>query len=524
LGIAAAVLYCLLMPLWEGWDEPYHYGIVQAVGMERVLPDTARTVLSQEVAQSILLAPASPAIKRDHPEVTSFSEFRDLPPASRLRLRRALDQLAPALQHRFDTGIINFEAQQAPLAYMLLAIPDRLLQWAPLTWRVLALRLLIALATVLLTAWGMLRLGAALELPEPQLAAAVAFVLLTQSFLATVCRISNDWLAVALAPWVFVHGIALLRKPSARNALRLGLCLAAGLLAKAYFLAFAAPVFAIVALLALRGAMSVRALAAFAVPVLAAAPWYARNVVLYGSLSGAGGGLWNRTTGQVLDAMGRIPWLTALPGFGRQALWSANSNGSAFSAATLNIVLALLAVSAALALRQLWRTRDRAAALFVLSGSIAYMAALAYSVGDHYVMTSGAMRALMAWYCPPLFPLLAPFLFWGLAHAGAAGRWISIALLALWTYVFAVTWLVKLIPLYAGYPYGSSKLSLIVSWYASSWRDAQAMLRATALGPVWSVYLLTCLVTPAAIVVMARIMRRVDGDKRPGSAGRSSPK
>ena len=282
------------------------------------------------------------------------------------------------------------------------------------------------------------------------------------------------------------------------------------------------PWIAAVALLALRGAMSVRALAAFALPVLAAAPWYARNVVLYGTLSGAGGGLWNRTPGQVLDAMGRIPWLTALPGFGRQALWSANSNGSAFSAATLNIVLALLAVSAALALRQLWRTRDRAAALFVLSGSIAYMAALAYSVGDHYVMTSGAMHALMAWYCPPLFPLLAPFLFWGLAHAAAAGRWISIALLTLWTYVFAATWLVKLIPQYGGYPYGSAKLSLLVSWYASSWRDAHAM-RATTLGPVWLVYALTCLVTPAAILVMAGIMRRGDGDRLPESAGRSSP-
>lgn len=513
-ALVSAALYCLLMPLWEGYDEPYHYGIVQWMGIERSLPDSSRSVLTEEVAQSILLAPAAPAIKRDHPEVMSFSEFRDLPPAERQRRSSALRGLPSALQYRLRKGAVNFEAQQPPLTYALLAVPDRLFSGMPLPMRLLALRLLIALTTVIITARGIFRLGEALEIAEPYLLAAAALVLLTQSFLATVCHVGNDWLAVAIAPWLFVFAIAFLRVPSARNALWLGTALAAGLLSKAHFLAFAAPAFAVVGLSLFRRALSLRALAGFVAPLLLAAPWYARNVVLYGSLSGYGAGLWKRTPGQILAAMKQIPWLTALPGFGRQALWGANNSGTVFSAATLNIALILLLAAAVLALRQLRRTEKRDAPLMLLSGVVLYLAALAYSIGDHYVMTRGAIYALMPWYCPPLFPLLAVFLFWGLARSRVAGPWIAAALLAVWTYVFVATWLVKLIPLYAGYPYGQSRLGSLIFWYRDSWREADGMLRAVALGPVWLIYLLVCVLVPYVILIAAGHVRTLLGARR----------
>lgn len=523
LGLTAAFLYCLLLPLWEGWDEPYHYGIVQWVGIDRSLPDTSRAVLSDEVQQSILLAPASPGIKLRHPEVMSFGDFHRLPLSEQRRLRRALEDLSPELQYRSTTGIVNYEAQQAPLTYLLLAVPDRLLSGLPLMQRVLLLRLLIALLTVFITARGILRLGEVVQVPEPYLLAGLVFVLLTQSFLATVCRISNDWLAVALTPWVFVDAIALLRAPSTRVALRLGALLAAGLLSKAYFLAFAGPVIAVAGIAWLRRGLPASRLAALAIPLLAAAPWYARNIFRYGTLSGYGAGIWKRTPGVILPAMAQIPWLTDLPRFGRQALWGGNNSGSVFSSATLNFALALLSAAAVLAIWRLRRSANREALLVVLAGAGAYMAALAYSIGDHYVITKGAIHALMPWYCPPVFPLLAVVLFWGLSRFHAAGRWICVTLLSVWAYVFAATWFVKLLPIYAGYPHGSSRLRLLRAWYFSSWRDAYAMLDSTALGPAWLVILLSCVVAAGGFALCGVIGFRIAGST-PGSGVHSSPK
>ena len=58
-GILNATLYCLLLPLWEGFDEPFHYGYVQTLSAKGELPVLGKTRLSREVLQSLHLAPAS---------------------------------------------------------------------------------------------------------------------------------------------------------------------------------------------------------------------------------------------------------------------------------------------------------------------------------------------------------------------------------------------------------------------------------------------------------------------------------
>ncbi len=528
LAALAAVLYCLLMPLWEGWDEPYHYGVVQSVGIERRLSDTFRTTLSEEVRRSTLLAPASAAVQRDHPEVTSFEEFRALDYGARMRLRRELRALDPALQYRLS-GAVNFEAQQAPLAYGLMAVADRLLAGAALVDRVLALRLTVALLAVVATALGVFRLGDALELPEPILLTAAALALFTQSFLATVCRISNDWLAVALAPWLLVSGVAVVRHASPRHAWWFGSAMAADLLSKASLLAFT-PLMALVAVvLAVRRRLTWSVGAGLALPLTVAVPWYARNVALYGSLSGAGGSVWNRTPGQVWEALTRIEWWRETPGFARQALWSANSNGAMFSATTLHAALALLAAAGALCALRLWRDRgDRQAPLLVAAGAVLFTAALAYSIGDHCVMTGGERCALMAWYAPPLFPLAAVLAGWGLTAGGRAGRWLAAALVCLWTYIFAATWVVKLIPIYAGYPHGSVKLAALASWYAANWREAHQVFGAVTLGPVWLVYTLAVAAVAGAAAggawLVLQLIRSGNAGRLPASGARSSPR
>lgn len=63
-ALVNAVLYSLLLPLWEGFDEPFHFAYVQQLANGQGLPDARTAGLSREVVASLLLAPASQGVNR----------------------------------------------------------------------------------------------------------------------------------------------------------------------------------------------------------------------------------------------------------------------------------------------------------------------------------------------------------------------------------------------------------------------------------------------------------------------------
>lgn len=65
------IAYSMLLPLWEGFDEPFHFGYVQILANRVGFPDPRTSALSDEVASSLLLAPASLSVQRNLPVVTS---------------------------------------------------------------------------------------------------------------------------------------------------------------------------------------------------------------------------------------------------------------------------------------------------------------------------------------------------------------------------------------------------------------------------------------------------------------------
>ena len=87
---ASEAEYDALLPLWEGFDEPFHFGYVQQVANGQGFPDARNARLSREVADSILRAPASQSVKVNLPEVVSYAEFFSWPAERRSRVRRAL--------------------------------------------------------------------------------------------------------------------------------------------------------------------------------------------------------------------------------------------------------------------------------------------------------------------------------------------------------------------------------------------------------------------------------------------------
>src|SRR5258708_12040642 len=131
----------MLLPLWEGFDEPFHFGYVQAIANGKGFPDPRYSHLSEEVARSIVLAPASLSVKRNLPDVTAYPEFFALPDGERQARRRELFRIDPESRWR-PSRYLNYEGLQAPPAYMLLPLPERPLSRMPLPPRFLPLRIL----------------------------------------------------------------------------------------------------------------------------------------------------------------------------------------------------------------------------------------------------------------------------------------------------------------------------------------------------------------------------------------------
>jgi len=193
-----------------------------------------------------------------------------------------------------------YEAQQPPLYYWILSIPNRVLACAPIADRVFRLRLISILIASLAIPFAYL---AAFELFRRRAVALSVCALIASmpGFMIDIARISNDVLAVAVASWIIW---SMVRNQSPW----LGLALGAGLLTKAYFLAF-------VPLLILR-----RRFYSLAASIAIAGWWYWRNFRLTGT--------W---TGEFLDASAtKLGWAAKFTAF-RDEHWLKTLDSAAWT-------------------------------------------------------------------------------------------------------------------------------------------------------------------------------------------------
>src|SRR4051812_22624779 len=82
-GIAGAILYSSLLPLWEGFDEPFHYAYVASLGCTGSFPVMRATTLPADVVTSLRLAPASTAVKHNLPFAPTYEQYFRLPELQR---------------------------------------------------------------------------------------------------------------------------------------------------------------------------------------------------------------------------------------------------------------------------------------------------------------------------------------------------------------------------------------------------------------------------------------------------------
>jgi len=486
LGLLNGTLYSLLTPLWEGFDEPYHYGVVQQLSRGHRLPQFGRDGLSPEVARSLELVPAAPAVAANHGErLLTFSEWFALTNAERENRLEQLRSLDRSLAVGPEEGR-NYESQQAPLAYLLFAPFDLALSGLALPQRIAILRLCAVAICLGILAWSTLRAARSVSLDDNRTAWILFCLFQAQMLYAASAHIANDGLAIALGS-ALIAGVAEYRRaPTARGAALTGLATALLLLTKAYGLAF------LPALLWIFH----RRMLAFAVPVvLAAGPWYIRNLLLYGTLSGA-----FTFSGAQTVPPSTMPWIDTFIRLARFFLFTGNNHFLSFNQLTISIGLLLFALGVAWSL---WNRRDTISldlVLLIASFKLAWV----YSLYQAFLYAGGQAVPLSPWYGQIL---LASAL---LLIARGAPRWLLAMLAAFFTYLMAATWWLKLIPLYAGYTGARAMLPALARWYKDvDW----SVLSQTALAPAPLLLTLAALSTLLAVTGYVLALRT----KSPGS-------
>lgn len=477
-GILNAVLYAGLLPLWEGFDEPFHYANVQELSRRATLPDLRHSTVSREIWDSLDVVPVSEGVHRNIPKALTFGDYFRLPADRRAELRHRLQSLDPRTA-ALPSPVVNYEAHQAPLAYLVLAPVDALAGKMPLTVRVLLLRLFCAIAAVLLTGWGMLRLAGQLGIGTTFADAAIFVVFSSPMFYAATAHIANDWLAVALVPLLLAEAVALYRKPRLRTAILFSLLFAAALLTKAYFLALL-PIAVWLGI--------VRHRAAF-LGLLLAAPWYVRNLSHNGNLTGMQETAAGTPVGELFAAAIRLPWLQTAWSTAHSALFTGNNSYLAFSAVTLTLMLAVLLAGAVLYLRRPIPAAER----IVLAAIGLMAAAIAASTVIAFWASHGASTTPAPWYWQVLLPPAMLLLI--------RSRWIAIALVAIYAYFIAAAYTLKFLPYYAGLSDGRTHLADLPGWCTHFPSETLFLL------PSPAVLTLTALVTVCAFGLAATLVR-----------------
>lgn len=422
---ARLLFYASLLPLWEGFDEWAHFAVVRATARGALLP--ARDIrIPRDVQASLETAPLPWAQRNLPPPALTHDGFWQLSESARAA-RLAAFRSIPAEWANQAGDLPAYEMQQPPLYYWLMAPAMAAMRGRSLADQVMALRW-ISVLLASLTIPVVYAIGRRVLRSEPLGLAAAAVVGLMPGFAIDVARVGNDGIAVLLYAVLIWLGLEWIERR--RGAWWIGIVLGLGLLAKAYFLT-AIP--AVAALVVLRRGRC-WGLAAASI----GAWWYARNLVVHGSLTGlmesgmpaSGAGMWRRVF--------EISWPRAMD----SALFAHIYTGGWSMLTVRGWMYHVFYAAAAVAAIGLVRVLRRPAILWLLAIYLAYWAGALYDILLLFV-TRGVATS-MGYYLYSVVAAEVP-----LALAGF-GRWAAAVFAALFAALDLYTVHAVAIPYYTG--------------------------------------------------------------------------
>jgi len=218
--VSCGLLLVMNLPLWEGFDEPFHLAYLTFVARHGRPPGYLEPSMPVEYARIGSLLPSW------FPHAPSFEKWRRQTPLSREAVRREAAQVGSGMVGAPRYLGTNYERQHPPLFYYAAAPAAWLLRGASLPVFLVGMRffcVLLASLMVPLTA----RL-ARLLLPQRAVFLALPLAALLPNTLFFADRITNDALAWPIFAAAAGQLVLVARRPSRRSALGLGLLAAAG--------------------------------------------------------------------------------------------------------------------------------------------------------------------------------------------------------------------------------------------------------------------------------------------------------
>lgn len=281
---AKLIFYSSFVPLWEGYDEFSHFAFVEHLVKTRTLPDLRNAPTAPEIVESLRAGPVPWTIRNWTGSMT-YDDFWSG--------RRPATTGAPFTNPRL------YEAQQPPLAYVLLAIPYAAFRQTSLPTRVWIVRIAGGLIASLAVPFGFLLARCVFD-DTGRALGTIAVVSSMPELMMTADHGGNEPFAILLGTLV-VYALCL------RRAFLTGCLLGLGLLTKAYFLTLI-PVAAIVFFRQRR-----QMLIALATAIAIAGWWYVRAMHVTGNLTGSNTAI---AAGQspvpLWSALVKIQWLQVL--------------------------------------------------------------------------------------------------------------------------------------------------------------------------------------------------------------------
>jgi 4-amino-4-deoxy-L-arabinose transferase-like glycosyltransferase len=303
--------YACMLPVWEGYDEFAHFGVIRAAALHGVLLAPRGQRGPRDVEESLDLVPIPWGVHTwevFHSGVTQ-EQFWSLPEAERRDRDIRLHAIPRAWQWQESNRISAYEAYQPPLYYWLMAPVLFVLKGSSLLAQALVLRCIsVAIASAAIPSAFAASLAVA---PRKSVAlGCAALISVMPEFAISAARISNESVAILLFSLLVCIGLRLLvRNPDLPTALLLGTVLGLGLLTKAYFLAAVPPVFLLLICRFRRTWKPIVTSAAIAAAL--SGWWYIRNEVNTGTLTGLAEpvALNGRSLSSLVDATRHVPWL-----------------------------------------------------------------------------------------------------------------------------------------------------------------------------------------------------------------------
>lgn len=398
MGLFASVV----VPLGEGFDEPFHLGVIQQ----------RTSHLSVELERFLELHPIGWRLHEIYPELHSYEEYWQRPDSERLSDDAAIRELrlSPGRAAEGNRKYAEQYEGHQPEQYYRMSYP-----------LFLAASQLVSLVDtfLFLRLWSVLLSSAVVPLAyllarriTSSQSAATGVAMLTAMFpgiYPDIARISNDALAVPVAALIFLALARYYDSPSKSAAHFLGFALCLGLLTKAFFI----PVLAATSILifARKDWRTLTTIGLWSIPGWF---WYGRNLFATGSLTGLPETVAAKTSlTSSLAALGQIHWVDMFRLAAVSHVWIGNFSLLQYRSWIYKIVFAMFAVGVIGFFA--WLRKSSSPAMQALGFTYAmFGAALVYIATQ--VFQEAGISVIQGWYLSPFLPVEALLFVIGVHH------------------------------------------------------------------------------------------------------------